>query len=146
MSNKKAVRIKAAVVDLDPLSSKSFEVLLKQNDYSTTVHSEETFNARTVAKDATNLLIFNVDNTDDKDINNTRMKGLRDLCRSEDLRNAKIIIASSTPDNEKHQSLLTVNKLDALVKLPLDAMEFMNTIRELKDAEPKRTTWRSSWK
>ena len=139
--------LQAAIVTMDGMSSKMFEVLLKQNGYVAQSFVNSQIDVRAVKGFAKNLLVFNVDPIpDDKDLFQLRMKSFRELCRSDDLSEAKIVISSKNPDDPKTQSLLTVNKLDALVSLPLDAMDFTNIIQPIKNEAPKRTVWRSSWK
>jgi len=146
MEKKPATNLKAAIIDMDPMVSKICEVLVKQNGYDATSFATSQLDIRHIKLCAKNLMIFNVDILEDKDLYATRMKMFRELLRCDELSHAKIIITSSTPEDPKVKSLISVNKLDSLIKIPIDAMEFTQILIELKKSDPKRTVWRSSWK
>jgi hypothetical protein len=138
--------LKASVVDMDLMVRKMFGVLLKQNNYLTTFFGEEMPEMRKVRDGAKDLLLMNLDPHEDRDVEKFRTKTFRDLLRSQDLANCKILLISSQPEDEKIKSIAKLNKLDGIIALPLDAMDLTNKLKGFKDNKPVRVGWRGSGK
>jgi DNA-binding response OmpR family regulator len=147
MSTKPKVSIKkACICNEDKMTSKILEALLKSQGYEVEVLNMPIPDKRTILANSTDFLIFDVDVMSDINDNKDRKRVYSSVMRAEELAKSKIIITASDPEDDNHVKFFELNKLDGLVGKPIDAMAFTTLIQSLKDGEPKRKTWRSSWK
>lgn len=138
--------LSACVCVQDETVANLLESLLGSTGYFVTTIDGDIPDLRQAGKHSKDLLVFNIDALENIHDEKLRAGVLRELMRSQDLSEAKIIAISNDIQNEKHLKFVESNKIDSFVSIPLDATAFNSTLQELKGSKPKRSVWRSSWK
>lgn len=147
MNTENKKRYKVAISETSPEFINQVREIMEAEGYksSTFIRNRRTLNL--LENTGPNVLCMDCDGFEGDAVGEKHFVDfIKEISRSQDMGRTKVYAFSKDINSDFFAKLAKDYKFDLSVSWPLDAEAFATQVRELKDQDPKRQVWRSSWK